>query len=391
LVDVVAYVWQSRWLVLGLTGTAVAIGVALMALFPSYSSEGLFQFGGAISDPRITDYSKTLGEEPPAGVSLPDYRRYSAVYLTEKRFAEFVQRHGLADNAAAKEIRKAFDTGDIVRMLQPIGPDGKPLDQAKDTSGNVTGLRISARTSSPAIAQEMVGLLARYIVDSIVHALFSTAVPVQYARLRTALVLYDKMLLANAIKLEELKRKSTSLRDILGRYPGAANVVPRQMVSPSPQSGFFSPLDLLVTAEVDAIEARAERRRLQRERAQTTILMEYLERVRTLLAEAPTSKQVLEGMAAVREDMLQTLQDDSLDDEAIREAYNTIKIANQRSTDVFFEKSGFIVGPTLPARSTSRPLVGSMLALVLGLVCSFLLVFAMQWWRANRTTIHRSR
>jgi hypothetical protein len=143
---------------------------------------------------------------------------------------------------------------------------------------------------------------------------------------------------------------------------------------------YLPPVTLLVTTEVQASEANESIRKAKREQRQSTLWLEYYDHAKAMLDGTKSGESFLRGLEPVKESVF---KDKNLDDDVIKEVYNSITIDNQNAINLYLEKSRFIAGPTLPTHSSARPLLVLVISLVLGLFLAILLVFARNWWRDN--------
>ena len=60
-----------------------------------------------------------------------------------------------------------------------------------------------------------------------------------------------------------------------------------------------------------------------------------------------------------------------------------ITIDNQRSINLYLEKSRFIAGPTLPEKRNIRLSAVLLLSLLFGFFMSSAIVLLRKWWREN--------
>lgn len=402
LLDVVAPIWHARWLVLIITVIVAIFSVAGAIYVAKYSSEGFFQFGGAIpvqdikepKDVKDSKDSKDLKEtkEPGPGITLSDYKRFAASYITNERFEEYVQDKKLNAAPGIDDLRKIFvSRGGIGKSITPVYPftklDAKNLmEQPKDSSNNVIGLQIDVEHENPQTAQQMVGFLGHYVMDSIVYLVYSDTVRFKQSELSTKLLNLENAIISKKEQLEEYRRKGADLKQILTRYPNSAQQQAQQVVSVSEDSArYLAPVTQLVTTEVQTSETNERILKMKREQQQTVLLREYYLQAKALLDSTKSGETVLRGLEAAKD---RVFKDKNLKDEVVKEVYNTITMNNQNAINVYFEKSRFIAGPTLPSRSTARPVLVLLGSLVLGLFLSVILVFSRNWWRANKTRIY---
>ncbi|MDP3843875.1 MAG: lipopolysaccharide biosynthesis protein [Oxalobacteraceae bacterium] len=383
LLDVLATIWRSRWMVLIVTSLVAICGVVGALYVGKYRSEGFFQFGGAIPTKEYNAGG--------SGITLSDYKRFAASYTTSERFAEYVQDKKLDSAAGIDDLRKAFvSRGGIAKSIEPVYPftklDAKNLmDQPKDSSNNVIGLQINVESANSQTAQQMVGFLGHYVMDSIVYLIYSDTLRFKQSEISAKLIRLDNSIIYNKEKLEEYRRKGADLKQILTRYPSSSNQQSQQVVSVTEDSArYLSPVTQLVTTEVQTSEANELIVKTKREQQQAILLQEYYKNAKALLESTKSGETVLRGLEPVKD---RVFKDKNLDDEVVKEVYNVITMDNQNAINVYLEKSRFIAGPTLPSRSSSRPALVLAGSLIFGLFLSMILVFGRNWWRENKTKI----
>lgn len=373
LTDILAPLWHSRWIIVFVTLLVMACGLAGRLYFVQYKSEGFFQLPGS-------------------GISLSDYKRYAASYATSERFADYVQDKKLESVVGIDSLSAVFALGKgVTKLIEPIylftKLDAKELmDQPKGGSNNVIGLNINYASRSPESAQQMVGLLGRYVMDSIIYQIYLDELQFKRSELISNMTKLDNVIIANQELLEKYRRKGTDLKQIVNRYPESTRQASRQVISVTEDNArYLSPVTLLVTTEVQASEANEAIRKAKRDLRQSALWLEYYDRAKALLEKTKSGEDILRGLEPAKESVF---KGKSLKDETIREVYNTITIDNQGAINLYLEKSRFIAGPTLPAYSSSpRKLIVLVVSLVLGLLLSILLVFGRNWWRDNRQKI----
>lgn len=393
LLDLIATIWHARWMVLIVTVIVSLLGVAGAMYVAKYSSEGFFQFGGAIPAQDIKDIKNTKDtKEPGSGITLSDYKRFAASYITNERFDEYVRDKKLNAAPGIGDLRKVFvSRAGIGKSITPIYPftklDAKNLmEQPKDSSNNVIGLQIDVEHENPQTAQHMVDFLGHYVMDSIVYLIYSDAVRFKQSELSTKLLNLENAIISRKEELEEYRRKGADLKQILARYPTSAQQQAQQVVSVSEDSArYLAPVTQLVTTEVQTSETNERILKMKREQQQTVLLREYYLQSKALLDSTKSGETVLRGLESVKD---RVFKDKNLDDTVVKEVYNTITMNNQNAINVYFEKSRFIAGPTLPSRSTVRPALVLLGSLMLGFFLSVILVFGRNWWRENGTKIY---
>ena len=314
-----------------------------------------------------------------------DFKLLAASYETSERFAEWIKEKKLESTEGIGKLREA-----IPRLVQPVFPftklDAKNLvDQPKNVSSNVTGLRIAVEERSPEAAQRMVSVLGQYVIDSITYLSYSAKLESARSELKSRIVAYDNVMLNQMERLGEFSRRSEALRQIVKRYPESANLAGRQVVSVTDESArYLPPVTLLATAEIQEFEAREAIHKAKLDKAKSALLLEYYDRLSESMKKTVSGEVILHNLETLKESVF---RDKSLEDELVREVHNSITIANQIALDTYLESSRFIAGPTLPTRSTARPMMTLVASFLVGLACAIALALAKHWWTKNRAGI----
>ena len=330
---------------------------------------------------------KEKEKEPGWGISLSDYKRYAASYATAERFADFVRDKKLGATGGIANLSEIFASRDgVTKLIEPVYSftklDAKELmDQPKDSSNNIIGLRINYASRSPENAQQMVGLLGMYVMDSIIYRIYSDELQFKRSEIIAKMTTLDNVIITNQELLEKYRRQGADLKQIINRYPESSRQAATQLISVTEDNArYLPPVTLLVTTEVQASEANESIRKAKREQRQSALWLEYYDHAKAMLDGTKSGESILRGLEPVKESVF---KDKNLEDDVVKEVYNSITIDNQNAINLYLEKSRFIAGPTLPTHSSARPMLVLVISLVLGLFLAVLLVFARNWWRDN--------
>jgi hypothetical protein len=380
-------VWHSRLVILSITLMVMAIGSGALFVTAKYRSEGFLQFGGPIpvvvtklrEEIKDKDKDKEKEKEAKSGISLPDYKRYSAAFLTSERFRNYVSEKHLESDPKVQELLRTFSSrGGIANAIEPIYPftklDARELvEQPKELSNNVIGLRIAYEAKSPELAQGIVGLLGKYVMDSITYTNFSDTLRFQRDELQTKLIKLENFIISNNMQLDELERRANELRKIISRNPAVAEQNGRQVVTVTEENArYLPPNTQLATTEVQAAEAKEAILKAKREQQQTELLLEYCAGAKKILDSTHSGEKVLLELENFKQAMF---RQKDLNNDVVKEIYNRLTVENQTAATVFLEKSRFIAGPTLPDRSSVWWSLMLPLFLALGLFLGLAYVF----------------
>jgi hypothetical protein len=407
LTEILVPLWRSRWMILLVTLAIAVCGLVGVFYFAQYKSEGFLQFGGAIpavkdkeqmpetgkdrdqtrEKDREKDKDKDKDKEHGPGISLSDYKGYAASYATAERFADFVKDKKLGSTVGIDKLVEIFNSRDgITKLIEPVYSftklDAKELmDLPKDSNNNIIGLRISYASRNPENAQQMVGLLGMYVMDSIIYQIYSNELQFKRSEIIAKMTKLDNVIITNQELLEKYRRQGADLKQIINRHPESSMQAARQVISVTEDNArYLPPVTLLVTTEVQASEANETIRKAKREQRQSALWLEYYDHAKAILDRTQSGESILRGLEPVKESVF---KGKNLEDDVIKEVYNSITIDNQIAINLYLEKSRFIAGPTLPTHSSARPLLVLVISLVLGLCLAILLVFARNWWRDN--------
>lgn len=386
LTELLGTAWQARWRIVLATSLIVVASVSASLYTAQYKSEGFFQFGGAI--PMPAEKKLDANEKDPAsGIALADYKRYAAAFGTVERFADFVKYNKLEDTPGIDQMRKVFIVrGGIDNVVEPVYPfsklDAKELEQPRDGSNtNVIGLRLSFESGSPQNAQRVVGLLGRFIMDSIVYLSYEDALRVKAAEMNAKITKLENYIIDVNHLLEENQRKGESLKQVVARYPDSVQNA-RQLVTVTEENArYLSPITQLMTSEVRIVELKEIINKAKRNRQQAVVLREYYDKARAFMNQTRSGEVIVRGLETVKDGVF---KGKDLNDDTIKEVYNTISIENQNALSLYLEKSRFIAGPSLPERRSTRLSSVILTSGLLGLLFSVILVFGSKWWRENR-------
>ena len=386
--DLLSTLWHARRMIIGMTVASIALGVASTIYFAKYKSEGFLQFGGPIPLQAEKTVKTKDAKEAAFGIQLSDYKRYSAAFGSRGRFDDFVHAAKLDNTPGIDSLRKNITNGkNLNAIIEPIFPftkiDAKDLlEQPKDSSNNVIGLRISYDASNPEEAQRIVALLGRYTVDTIVYLIYTDALRFKHLEITAKITKLDNDIIGSKQKLAEYGRRIKDLKQIVARYPKADVQNASQVVTVTDEnSRYLSPVTQLMSAEVEASTAEEAIYQAKREQQQYLLLRDYYDSAKAELDTNKSGEAVLRALEASKERAFKTKD---LNDELVKEVYNKITVDNQNSINLYLEKSRFIAGPSLPENRTTRLSTALVVSALLGLFLGCLIALGRQWWAANR-------
>ena len=205
--------------------------------------------------------------------------------MTRRRsWAPILEAAGLNSRpGAARLLSQADDPNFWSRAAVPVLPfsrrDQKEFGDIKDASATtMLGLELTTDARTESVAQDMVNLLASYYINAVVR---------ERIRAWTLAGKVDSQSLEKGVRADILRaeldielygRRVDDMKAMLARYPDAARMDSRQVVSVNQAEGgerYLSPLAQLVGAESAISQRREMIRRWQRELKQKTILAQF--------------------------------------------------------------------------------------------------------------------
>lgn len=391
LTDLLSTLWHARRMITGITVACIVLGLGSTLFFAKYKSEGFLQFGGPIPLPSEKLAKTKDVKETATGIQLSDYKRYSAAFGSRGRFDDYVRATKLDSTPSIASLRANITSEKSLNtIIVPIFPftklDAKDLmEQPKENSNNVIGLRISYEASTPEEAQRIVALLGRYTVDTIVYLIYTDALRFKHLEITAKITKLDNDIIASKEKLAEYGRRISNLKQIVSRYPKSEVQAVSQVVTVTDEnSRYLSPVTQLMSAEVEASAAEEAIYQAKREQQQYLMLRDYYDLAKAELDANKSGEAVLRALEASKE---RAFKNKNLNDELVKEVYNKITVDNQNSINLYLEKSRFIAGPSLPENRTTRLSTALVASALLGFVLACLIALSRKWWIANRTQL----
>jgi hypothetical protein len=263
-------------------------GAAMGLMFPKFEATALLQFPEAQKsadrpgEPRLPEQRPL---DPKANViELTAYKRVAASYDSVAQLGAYISAAGLSNRPGAPRLLTLAESPSFwSRVAVPVLPfnrrDQKEFGDIKDASATtMLGLELVADARSASIAHDMVNMLASYYINAVVRERMRawTLAGKVDAQSQEKGVRAD--ILRAELDIELYGRRVDDMKAVLARYPDAARMDARQVVSVNPAEGgerYLSPLAQLVGAESAMSQRREMIRRWQRELKQKSILAQF--------------------------------------------------------------------------------------------------------------------
>lgn len=236
-----------------------------------------------------------------------------------------------------------------VTLTMPYGKDDARYVGDKDRSALIsTGLdlAVQSRTSGEQAAARM-QLLAGFVVDAMLKQTLTSELRSKLMTARSQKQSIDNQLIEADLNLRDMTTRLNDLRQISARYPEAARMNERQLLTTSGDSGrFLSPMAQMIGLESDIASLKTGLDRLKRQEKQNNILLQFYEGLLTKIPADPTGEQLLSTYVDAINKYFANI---SPTDDARREVYNgqLLVVLGMRSQGL--DAPRFTSGPTVPS------------------------------------------
>jgi len=264
----------------------LAVTGALAGIFfPKFEATALLQFPEGQKQEKKSPNEVQRSFDPKANViELAAYKRVAASYDSVGQLSAYFDALGLSSRpGAVRLLRQAENPGFWSGVASPLLPfsrrDQKEFGDIKDASATtMLGLELTMDARTDALAAEMVNLLAGYYINAVVRERVRAWILTGKLESQSQ----EKSVRADVVKaeldIEIFGQRANDMKAVLARYPDAARMDSRQVVSVNAAEGgerFLSPLAQLVGAESAISERREMIRRWQRDLKQKNLLKMY--------------------------------------------------------------------------------------------------------------------
>jgi len=377
MVTLLQRLWRRRTFVFAGAAFLTALAVASLLLARVYQSEGFYQLGG---------------------LSYSDYKRYSASFFARERLAGVAEHLGIKDSGLlAEEIWRTLNNpATRNRYVEPVFPftkaDARDLPEVvpeKNVSYQVIGIRYAFEDRSPERAQLGLKVMAESVRESLISGRLFEHISVNLSGATNALRELENKMFVQRFEKERLVAKLDALAAVLRKYPAMAAVDARQVISVDKGgTEYLSPMVQIVGVESKLAEVAAELSRLTREREMAAARKDYFAGAKALFEKNRLAEATLLGLDPLKDQVFKTK---NLDDETLKDVYNSISVENENLRRHYFDELRFLSGPTLPERPASpRLLVWIPLALIGAFFLMVVVTLGWGWARANWRTIRES-
>lgn len=252
-------------------------------------------------------YEATGQLRSPDAIDLATFKRVAASYGSPQRLSAFIEGRGLQQSpAAARLLLQAKEPEFWERAATPAlsftKRDQRELGELKDAAvAAILGLDLRCDARTPAVAAEMVHILAEYYTNAVMHERTRNWIQAGLSESIGAAKSVEASIVRAELDVGLLERRVQDMKGILAKYPAAERMDTRQVVSVNPgdqSERFLSPLAQLVGFESAISQRREQIQRWKRELRQKQLLAGFFG---DALAAAESSPLVVKLLPSLKE------------------------------------------------------------------------------------------
>ncbi|MFK0375138.1 hypothetical protein [Pandoraea sp. NPDC090278] len=304
-----------------------------------------------------------------------------------RRFLEHKNKLNTPEGAfLMNSLNVAFIAKNVV-LTMPYGKDDVRYLGDKDKLPSVsTGLELTMRSKdSGEQAAASMKLLTDFVIDQMLKQTLTSEFRNKLLSAKGKRQTLDNQLIGIDQNLVELTARLDDTRQIAARYPEAARLNERQLLTTTGESGrFLSPMAQMIGLEADIAALKTSQQRLKRTEQANTITLEFYESLNKRLPTNPTGDQLLNGLIA---EIKTHFGETPPEDDVTREVYNNELLLVQSMRTQGLAQPRFTSGPTVPSNRQGLPrhlLLALSLALGVGVAGVTTLLYAIV--KASRAT-----
>jgi hypothetical protein len=380
--------WASRRRVISAAAaTGVVAALATFAL-SKMESEGLYQ----LYVPSLK--AAEVGSSFSVGVpNFSEYKLISAMLAEPERMRDYLAARGLGNDDDVASLPRALqDPASQRQLLSPVyaytKADAKEFADsptAKESAGQVVGLRVAATAASAEVAHKRGKVLAEYVRDTVFLQAMTDYIRVRDSELKRSALAFENSVIGNRYQSKIATDRLRELKTVAQRNPDAARSDGRSVLSLTDSTTRFLPLSTqMMAADVSMVDLNLAFESAKRSRDQTEYTIAYFDALQKSSIGAKTAEAIIKAMPAAK---AAADKGRDLADEKIKQVSNATQLEILTLEDAYYNRSRFAVGPTLPERSLKMPFVALVLGGLAGLVGMGLWIFMRKWFATNRETI----
>ncbi|MDQ1353220.1 MAG: Wzz protein [Acidobacteriota bacterium] len=420
LIQLVKVLVKRKWVLIGGTLAITLAALVICFLLPrSYQSNGFFRLSSGvdvdleelkkIQDKIREDFQEKLLDNltlqntmllnetlEDTGlmmktVSIPDYKKYLSQFTNPSQLMHFMDEKKKNGDKSIKALKSIFRASeDIEQLIEPVyafsKKDLKELTQnPKDTKNFVLGVQLTAEGDSPENAQAFTKLIGEFIKDCILYGKLDDYISTQWNKSQTEFKKFENFIIKDEFELELLKLKRAHIEQLLKTYPGAKEMVSRELYSLENNGHrYLSPVAQLVGIESHIADIKENLAQNLRNKKSLELKLDFFSKAKDMVTTEKFGRPLLDQLEKLKNSIL---SEKELPGDVVQQVKNELGIDLDKFMNLN-EEMQFISGPTL-SHTPVKPKTSLITAIsfVLGFVLCVFLVFVLDWWGANKQKI----
>ncbi|MCP4221449.1 MAG: hypothetical protein GY765_42885, partial [bacterium] len=242
-----------------------------------------------------------------------DYKKYAAQFSSPRQFLAYAnnKKSPLLDIEALEGVLKT--PGDIEAMITPLyaysKDDVKDFKMSKEVKNFVLGVTLECEEETPERTREYVRLLGEYIRDNVLYGKLKDYINAELNTNVTEGKRLDNHILKDQFKLEQLKLKLATLKQLAAKYPVGKLQSNRELLNHEDGGyRFLPPATQVVGVEsyiADIVETLAHNTKYKQI---ADLKVEFLQKAREMLEKETMGFQLLDSLLKMKETFFQSAE-----------------------------------------------------------------------------------
>jgi len=369
LTDLAKSLYAGRWFILLFSAACVAIALGVAFVTAQYKSTSFWYF---------EDLVKSSSNDK--GISRADYNRIMDSAKSLRRFEAYLTVMKLPDSAEPVELlRKLFSSREGIDGI--IKPFRSSLTDSKEVqkTAPILGVSIEITANSKELAHDALLLLSNYLVDTLAYDFYYDRLLSQREQYQIRDAEIENSLMELGQKRKQRMQQQELVERLIEKYanPFATSRNAERLIAIE-DSLSSSPIDRLMTLQLEIAELDAQQKVLARQQKQTDFFRRYYQQALKLYQETGSSSNFFSQLPAV---LASVFADEDKSEETVKEVYNRLLVESETARNLYKQSRRQMVKPSQPNQPTTRFALLAAASLLGALMLASLLTLMRAWWR----------
>jgi len=264
LINIFRILLKRKWMIIIGTAFFTVMAVIITLLLPKvYKSKAVIS---------LSTIKKSEQLEPPTGMEIPIYRKYSNTFRNIGLFKEYIK---IKENKEEWDLDENF----FNLYIKPLYAFEFGRPGVRTTENSIFGIEIELLGDTPKSAKNKTEFLGDYILTTILNMQVGNFFELISIRSQSDIVQLNKTIIALDIETRHLKDKEALFENQLMKLPGLAGKSDREVVNVNENTEkYLSPQQQLVAVKVSIKDNQIQIDRHQRKVRINKLLLSYIEK-----------------------------------------------------------------------------------------------------------------